>query len=167
MGKVYANRGRPSSEKGQDFSAGEQGELFERLAGPAVIGRSNAPCLDVWPELLGAIHHALREARENGITRERVVDRMNLALRCQPPITKRQLDCWTANSRKDRHFPLEYLPAFCWAVSSDLPLRILASTLGFDLIDAREVAVKRLGDTHIQMARLRREQGVLTKTLGG
>lgn len=165
MGKVYANRGRSSSEKGCEFSAGEQGELFERLAEPSVIGRTNAPCLDIWGELLGAIHHALREARENGITRDRVVDRMNLAVQCKPPITKRQLDCWTANSREDRHFPLEYLPAFCWAVGSDFPLRVLAGTLGFDLVDAREAAIKRLGETHIQIGRLKREQGGLFRKL--
>ena len=144
-----------------------QGELFSRLAAPGVLGRPNAPDLDIGPELLGAIHQALRDARELGVSRDRVIDRMNTALpELRKPITKRQLDCWTAESKEHHEFPLRWLGAFCWATGSDAPLRALASALGFDLVDARESAAKRLGETHIEIARLRREQGALAKTLG-
>lgn len=147
-----------------------QGELFGKLSETPVLYRSNAPCLDVWPELLGAIKKVLREAMDRGLSRDRVVDRMNLCLpelvASGKKITKRQLDCWTANSKQEHKFPLEYLSAFCWAVESDLPMRILVNTLGFELVDAHEVALKRLGETYVEKALIHREQGALLRTLG-
>ena len=153
--------------KRKPFFSRDQGDLFGALAQPSIIGRRNAPDLDVGPELLGALHQALREAREDGLSRDRVVDRMNTALpELNRPITKRQLDCWMADSKEHHEFPLRYLAAFCWATNTESPLRALAAALGFELVDARERAVKRIGEIHIEIAQRRRELGPLTKTLG-
>ena len=82
-------------------------------------------------------------------------------------VTKRQLDAWTAQSKEFHELPARCLPALCWATGSDAPLRLLAQALGYELVDAREAAAKRLGEMQIEMARLKREQGVLVKHLGG
>lgn len=146
----------------------QQHDLFLPLAQPAVIGAPNAPHLNIELELRGKIGQAIREARSLGYGRERIVERMNLALPDQDrDITLRQLNCWTAESKQYHPFPLRYLAAFCWATGSDAPLRMVSHALGFDLVDAREAAAKRLGDAHIEIARLRREAGALTRTLGG
>lgn len=150
----------------RDFST-IQGELFAALAAPAVMGSSNAPDLDIGPELMGAVNTALREARASNFSRERVTDRLNLALASgDKAISKRQLDAWTAQSKEFHELPARYLPALCWATGSDAPLRVLAQSLGFELVDAREQAAKRLGEVQLEIARLKREGGAITKTLG-
>jgi hypothetical protein len=128
----------------------------------------NVGDMDIGPELRGAMHAALRQARDsNGWTRDRVVDRMNLALpELQKAITKRQLDSWMAESKEFHEFPLRYAAAFCWATGSAEPARVLIKTLGFDLVDARDVAALELGEAQVGIARLRRKAAVLTKTLG-
>ena len=145
MTASYPRRPTPSLASAASDFASLQGQLFARL---------------------GAINQAIREARQAGNGRERLVDRMNLALGADL-ITKRQLDSWTANSKEQHRFPLEYLAAFCWATGSDAPLRVLASALGYDLVAAREAAAMRLGEMQLEQARLRRESGALLKQLGG
>lgn len=143
-----------------------QGDLFQRLEQPAVIGRANAPDLQIGPELLGALNTALRHARSLGYGRERVVDRMNQALPgMHKPITLRQLNSWTAESKEYHEFPLRYLAALGWATECEEPLRVVARSLGFDLVDAREAAAKRLGEAHLEAVRARREIADLTRTL--
>lgn len=150
---------RPMSraKTGADFSS-VQPDLFKQLETP-VLESVSAPELDIGPELMGAINSALRAARKCGYGRERVVERMNLALPdSERPITLRQLNAWTAASKEFHEFPLRYVAAFCWATGSDLPLRTLSNSMGYDLVDSREQAAKRLGETHLEVARLKREQ---------
>lgn len=144
-----------------DFT-GIQPDLFQQVQAEA----PQPVDLDVNLELLGAISHALREAKQRGLSRERVVDRMNEMLP-ERGITKRQLDAWTAFSQEHKEFPARYLPAFCFATGCDLPLRVLAQPIGRDLVDARELAAKRLGENLIETARLARERGALKTALGG
>ncbi|MGQ0622754.1 MAG: hypothetical protein ACT4QA_23095 [Panacagrimonas sp.] len=144
-------------------SSSAQPDLFQQLSAPAPTP-ANAD-LDIGPELLGAINTALRLARTSGMSRDRIVDRMNELLPDQA-ITLRQLNAWTAQSKEFHEFPARYMPAFCAATDCDLPLRVLAQAYGRDLIDAREATAKQLGETQIEIARLRRHAGSLTRTLG-
>lgn len=165
MSASYPRRPRPSPDKHRrDLSNLGQGELFELLSEPAVIGSKNAPALDLGPELIGALNQSIREARAQGLSRDHIADRMALCL--GQPVTVRQLNAWTATSREQHRFPLEFLAAFCWASSSTHPLEVILHALGFDLVDAREAAAKRLGEMQIEQARLRRESGALMKKLG-
>jgi hypothetical protein len=152
------------AKRKKSFSA-DQGDLFRQLETPA-LEALNAPDLDIGPELLGAINLALREARTRGLSRERIVERMN---QCLPDrkVTLRQLYAWTANSKEDHPFPAEYLPAFCWAAESIAPLLALAQAVGHDLADAREQAALALGERLVHHARLGREISQLKKTLEG
>jgi len=44
-------------------------------------------------------------------------------------ITKTMLDSWTAESKGMHRFPAVYLPAFCEAVGSTEPIRMLGQVL--------------------------------------
>ena len=123
--------------------------------------------LDLQQELLGAITHVIRDARSRGLGRERIVDRMNALLPdLEKPLTLRQLNSWTAVSKEYSEFPARYLPAFCVATDSDLPLRVLAQSISRDLVDARESLAKQLGETQIQRARLARQERDIKRQLG-
>ena len=150
-----------------DRSAPNQGDLLAALDQPTVIDSPNAADLDIGPELLGAMNTAIREARARGLSRERIVDRMNLALPERKALTLRQLNAWTASSAEFHEIPARYVPAFCWATGSDAPLRVIAHVLGLDLVDGREAAAKRLGDNLVAEVRLKRERRALTQVLGG
>lgn len=142
----------------------EQGDFFQRLAeAPA------APVdLDIHQELLGAISQCIREAKSRGLSRERIVERMNLVLPdIERPITLRQMYAWTATSKEYSEFPARYLPAFCWAVECDLPLRVLAAAITRDLVDARDQMALRLGQLNVTKAQLTREERALRARLGG
>jgi hypothetical protein len=149
------------------FASDHQADLFPELTRPPVMDSANARDLDIGPELLGALNTALRAARDRGLSRERVIERANQCLpEAGKALTKRQLDCWTAVSREHHELPARYLPAICWATGSDEPLRVLARALGYDLVDAREAAAKRLGEAHVAISGLRREVAALTRRLG-
>lgn len=144
----------------------DQGDLFQQLgaAPPAAAARD----LDVRAELLGAVGRALRLARHEGQSRERVADGMS---RCLPDLphglTRRQLDAWTAHSREHHEFPARFLPAFCQAAGSIEPLQVLAHALGYELVDARDRAALALGEKLVAHGRLSREVASLKRQLGG
>jgi hypothetical protein len=121
--------------------------------------------LDVNAELIGAVAFALREARRRGLSRERIVDAMNATLP-KAGITTRKLSAWSAESKDDHPFPARYLPAFCAATDCDLPLRVLARTLGLEIIDHQGVAAMQVGQMQAEAARLERGAKQILKRLG-
>ncbi|HVT35744.1 MAG TPA: hypothetical protein VHE37_09170 [Nevskiaceae bacterium] len=150
------------ANRGQFFSSA-QGDFFQRLE----EAPPTAADLDIGLELLGAINTAIREAKGRGMSRDRIVERMNDLLPDAPKqITKRQLDAWTAQSKEHHEFPARYLPAFCAATDCELPLRVLAQAIGRELVHARDLAAKRLGENIIERARLKREERDLARQLG-
>jgi hypothetical protein len=132
----------------------DQRDLFQQLDSPAEL----ASDLDINLELLGAINTAIRLAKSKGWSRDRIVERMNRLLPEPAHITLRQLNAWTALSKEYHEFPARYVPAFCAATECDLPLRALAQALQLDLVDLREQVAKRLGETLIEEAQLRRQR---------
>ncbi len=134
-------------EKEQEKITSIQPDLFQRLMDhePDYLS-ANAPDLDIEQEFMGAIKYALRLAKKNGLSRERIVDRMNLCLPEELYITKRQLDAWCAESKEYHHFPAIYLSAFVWAAGGIIsPLEILSQALGLHLLDEHEQLASELG----------------------
>lgn len=146
----------------------EQADLFQQFARhEAALYDDTAPDLDIELELLGAITYAIREAKKHGLSRERIVERMNACLPQEKRITKRQLDSWTANSKEHHKFPAEYLPAFCWAVRGIVaPIEVLTRALGLGLIDEHEHLATELGKTAVRRAQLARAERELKQKLG-
>lgn len=163
----HRTRGASPANAGRLFSP-EQPDLFGRLEAPTIVA-GTAVDLDIHFELLGALNTAIRHARVRGLSRPRIVDGMNRLLpELQKPLTLRQINCWTAASQLEQHpFPTRYLPAFCRVVDDEGPLRVLAETLGFALVDARDLEAKRLGEDLIKSAQLRRQIHQRQKKLGG
>lgn len=155
------------AKRAQNFS-GIQADLFQRLAERDALEAQNAQDLDIGPELLGALNLAIREAKKRGLSRGRIVERMNICLPdTDREITERQLNSWTAASKEYHEFPARYLPAFCWATSSIAPLLVLARAIGHDLVDSRDQQALELGQKMVQHAQLARGINQLKRELEG
>lgn len=91
-----------------------------------------------------AIRQLLNEAlAESGKTRIEIAARMTELI--GQPITKHQLDSWTAESRQAWRFPLEYLPALLAAVEGDSITGWLARQRGGEFITGQETAFTKIG----------------------
>jgi hypothetical protein len=145
-----------------------QPDLFQQLAEKTALEALTAQDLDIELELMGAVTHAIREAKKTGHSRERIVERMNLCLPdADERITLRQLNAWTAASKEHHQFPARYIPAFCWATQCLQPLLILAQCIGYDLVDHRDQIAAELGNKQVVVARTQREIRQLRGMLGG
>ncbi len=154
--------------KRQPKSSSVQADLFQRLAEQDALEAQQAQDLDIHLEFMGAIAQAIREAKKRGLSRERIVERMNLCLpELEKPITLRQVNSWTAASKEYHEFPARYLPAFCWATGSVLPLLVLARAMNHDLVDRRDQVALELGQKLVAQAQLGREVSSLKKLLEG
>lgn len=154
--------------RGKSFT-GNQPDLFQQVADhtPAHLAE-NAPDLDIRLELLAGINDALRQAAKHGLSRERVVDRMNACLPEDKHITLRQFNGWTAASAEDRPFPAEMLPPLIWALRGILtPLEVITGVLGLHVMDEQEAMAKELGDTILTKTRLAQRERMLRNQLGG
>lgn len=155
------------AKRGQNFSS-IQPDLFQQLAEQDALEALSAHDLDIGPELMGALNLAIREAKKRGLSRERIVERMNMCLPdIEKKITLRQLNAWTAQSKEYHEFPARYLPALCWATGSIVPLLVLAQAIGHELVDARDQAALALGQKLVAQAQISRDINQLKRTLEG
>jgi len=53
---------------------------------------------------------------QSGLSREEIADRMSVILNID--VSHHMLNCWTAESKKQHRFPLEFFPAFCKAIGN-------------------------------------------------
>jgi hypothetical protein len=92
------------------------------------------------------------------LSRFQIVARMSEALGVE--VSKTMIDSWTAESREGiNRFPACYLPAFCHAVGSVEPLRVLADLVGAFVIqgsDALDLEMKRIEDQEKELAEKKR-----------
>ncbi len=146
----------------------KQVDIFQQLAQETALEAATAIDLDIGPELQGAINFGIRESKKHGLSRERIVERMNLCLPdLEKPITLRQLNAWTAQSKEFSEFPARFLPAFSWACGCTLAIQVLAQAVNHDLVDRREKMALELGQTLVENANLTRKANALKKQLTG
>lgn len=138
-------------------------DLFAQSAVPDI---PNAPDLDIYAELRGACAAALKHARSRGLSRERVVERMNLCLPDAKPITLRQLNAWMADSKEFSEWPYRYIAAFAWACQCDAPLAVAPNAMGYDLVDRRDAAALELGRLNLNKAELQKRERELKRQIG-
>ena len=108
---------------------------------------------------------AMREAiKKSGKSRDEICDRLNaiaasegLRLGRSDKVTLSLLDAWVAES-KSHIIPVTILPAFCKATRCDLPIRILASSLGLDLVDEREAKILTLAKLDLELKKISRRK---------
>lgn len=108
--------------------------------------------LDITLELRGAVAQALKIAERRGISRQRMVDELNALMPHlnQRKITLRKINAWMAQSKEDYPIPAYVIPAICVATQCDLPLRVMANEIGFDLSDQRERLAQELGQAELE-----------------
>ena len=60
-------------------------------------------------------------------------------------VTKWMLDSWTAESKEDHRFPLEYAPAFCRVTGDYTLLRFVCEQAGCYMIEGEEILLTEKG----------------------
>ena len=109
-------------------SLDNQVSIFELLAiqqGEATRAAQTPGSLDMDRQFREAISEALRGCPRS---RYQVAARMSELL--GQDITKTMLDSWTAESKEQHRFPAVFLPAFCEAVGSTEPIRMIGQRVG-------------------------------------
>jgi hypothetical protein len=119
------------------------------------------PALDLDRELRAALSEAIEQC---GKTRDEIAEHMSrLAGR---PITKAQLDAWTAGSKKAWAFPAALLPAFIQATTAPEVLELLASALGLRVMTEDAWNLAELGRVVAEQHRLGRQRRLQERKLG-
>lgn len=152
----------------EKFTSDEvQPDLFQKFGATPDYLSANAPDLDIEQEFLGSINYCLRTAKKHGMSRDRIVDRMNHCLPDATKITTRQLNGWTATSQEYRHFPAIYLPAFVWACLGILmPIEVLTKSLGLAVLDEQEQLAMQLGRAVLDKSQASKIERQLKQQLG-
>jgi len=73
-------------------------------------------------------------------------------------ITKTMLDSWTAESKEQHRFPAIYLPAFCEAVGSSEPLKLLGHLVGVFVLPGPEALRAEIQNLNEQEAHIKSEK---------
>jgi len=145
-----------------------QVDIFRPLPKEVALEAANDADMDVGPELQDALSTSIRNAKQHGWSRERIVERMNGCLPdIEKPITLRQLNAWTAQSKEYSEFPARWLPAFCRACNCTLAIRVLAQAISYDLIDQHDQLALELGRSLAAKRALDRRTKQLTLQLIG
>jgi len=97
------------------------------------IDQRAAGSLDIDRQFRAAISDALKRCP---LSRWQVAARMSELTGVE--ITKTMLDSWTAESKENHRFPAIFLPAFCEAVGSWEPLRLLCRLIGVFVLPGPE-----------------------------
>lgn len=99
----------------------------------SLLSSEEPPRCDIGFLFLNAISEAVNKS---GYSRIGVIDRMNEALGGEIVVTPDKFSKWLAPS-SDRHLPMEYVPALCWAVKSTSILDTLLEPIHFKTVDQR------------------------------
>jgi len=127
----------------------------------------NAPDLDINQQMLGAYDTAIKLAKRLGLSRARIVERINLCLpELERPLTLRQLNSWTAASQEYKEMPARYLPAFCWATTCDMPLHVMANSMALTCANADDQAALELGRLELSAAAITAQRRILKQQRG-
>lgn len=73
-------------------------------------------------------------------------------------ITESMLNSWTADSKEGHRFPLEYMPAFCWATGDYTVMELVARGCGCHLSKGREVLLLKMARLDDMKRKIEREQ---------
>jgi len=120
---------------------------FHKSPGPGPGG------LNIQYEFQGIITQCIKRCP---LSRWQIAGRMSELLNQE--ITKYMLDSWTAESKEYHRFPAEYLPAFCEAVGSFEPLRILAEKANVFVVPGPEALRAEIRRLEEEIKRLQKER---------
>jgi hypothetical protein len=139
-----------------------QPDMFETLQGD-FLESENAPYLDLWIEVIGAVNQMLRNCP---LSREQILDRVNLCLRDsgRKKVTMASLNKWLAPSQENS-VPAWILPALCWACQSEYVFNVLLKPMGRKTVDERGDLYRQVTETKISAAAQLKQANSLEKQL--
>jgi hypothetical protein len=117
-----------------------------------------AGSFDIDRQFREAISAALKQC---SLSRWQVAARMSELTGAE--ITKTMLDSWTAESKELHRFPAIFLPAFCEAVGSSEPLKIMGGLVGVFVLpgpEALRAEIRRI-DEEIQRKQAEKKKRVI------
>lgn len=112
---------------------------------------------------------AISEAlRQSPLSRYQVAARMSELTGTD--ITKTMMDSWTAESKEQHRFPAIFLPAFCEAVGSNEPLKMLGNLIGAFVLpgpEALRAEIKRIEEDIARKQNEKRKRLLFLKEMEG
>ncbi|MHC1726538.1 MAG: hypothetical protein AB9866_11090 [Syntrophobacteraceae bacterium] len=130
--------------------------------------------LDPSDALKIAMSEALKEASQTrNLSRAQVVDAMNALVVSagihhegkKSAITEDMLNKWVARGSTNHQIPVKYIPAFCQATGSMLPIEALLPP-GAQIIDGEEVVCLKWAKVEIRRRELTKESRRLAQEVG-
>ena len=104
--------------------------------------------------------------KESPLSRFQIAAKMSDALGVE--VSKTMIDSWTAESREGiNRFPACYLPAFCHAVNSIEPLRVLADLVGSVVVQGEDALRIEMSKIEEQEQRLSEKKKAIKTILNG
>jgi hypothetical protein len=119
-------------------------------------------CYDISRSIRAIITDSLRQSPKS---RHQVAARMSELLGRE--ITKAQLDAFSAESKENHRFPLEYLPAFVEATGDRSLIRFIAEKCMGYYIENADALHLELGRIHEQEKVLKDRKRIISSILGG
>jgi len=112
-----------------------QASLFDILKNLQEESQATRPAgsFDIDRQLRASVSEALKQCP---LSRWQVAARMSELTGCE--ISKAMLDSWTAESKEGHRFPAIFLPAFCEAVGSSEPLKMMGRLVGVFILPGPE-----------------------------
>ncbi|MCG7545569.1 hypothetical protein MHM93_15410 [Pseudoalteromonas sp. MM17-2] len=112
-----------------------------------------------------AFLHALGEAlKHSSLSRPLIIDRMNDALGGEQVVTADRFSKWCAPGT-DRHMPIQYLPALCWALRTTSIVDVLLSPIEFRAVDKRGQTLQEIAALNMQAEQLKEKASQLQSSL--
>lgn len=119
-------------------------------------------CFDISKSIRAIITDSLKHT---SLSRHQVAARMSELLGRE--ITKAQLDAFSAESKENHRFPLEYLPAFVEATGDRSLIRFIAEKCMGYYIENADALHLELGRIHEQEKVLKDRKRAISSVLGG
>lgn len=103
--------------------------------------------------------------KRSGLSRAQIADRM--CYLTGTPVTEAQLNNFSADSRPDVRFPLQFLRAFASAVGDDHLLTSIAALAGLHLVDETGLQLMELGREFLKEKRAAESRAAIETKLRG
>ncbi|MBL4832626.1 MAG: hypothetical protein JKY26_01520 [Pseudomonas sp.] len=138
-----------------------QQDFFESLMHDP-LEAENAPHLDLSLDVIQIINQCIRN---NALSRDQIIDRMNLCLRdSDKAVTKIAFNKWLSPSQANA-IPFWVVSAFCWAAQTDAPYKVALQPIGRKVIDIRGDTMRELTEKRLQATEQMKQAKALEKQM--
>jgi hypothetical protein len=116
--------------------------------------------LNITSEMKNALNQAIKQCP---LSRIQIADRMNELMEEEGmekgEVTTDMINSWTKDDPR-RIIPIKFIPFFCRATNSILPLAALAQPMGVMVIGGKEIEVLELGFAELERLRVKQRKVV-------